>query len=158
MKVLCDHMLGSLATWLRILGVDTAYPSNTMSDDEILRCAKVEGRFILTRDKTLAVRAKKAAVPVMLISSSTLAAQLEQAVEALSLDAAGALTRCTVCNTLLVPVDAVEAQPHVPLKVFARQKQFWFCPSCKKYYWMGTHYEDMEKKIAALMKQKSGLS
>ena len=158
MKVLCDHMLGSLATWLRILGMDTVYPSSTESDDEILRHAEAEGRLILTRAKVLAARAKKAAVPVLLISSSTLAVQLEQVTKDLSLDAAGALTRCTVCNTPLVPVEAVEAQPHVPPKVFARQKQFWFCPSCKKYYWMGTHYEDMEKRIASLMKQKQGSS
>ena len=155
MKVLCDHMLGSLATWLRILGVDTAYPSSTVSDDEILQQAEAEGRLILTRDKTLVARAKKAGLPVLLISSTTLFVQLQQAVEALSLDAAGALTRCTICNTPLAPVEAAEAKPHVPPKVFASQKQYWYCPSCKKYYWMGTHYEDMEKKIASLMEKKS---
>ena len=26
MKLLCDHMLGSLARWLRFMGYDTAYP------------------------------------------------------------------------------------------------------------------------------------
>jgi len=25
-KLLCDHMLGSLARWLRFMGYDTAYP------------------------------------------------------------------------------------------------------------------------------------
>lgn len=158
MKVLCDHMLGSLATWLRILGVDTVYPSNTVTDDEILRQADGEDRLILTRDKTLVARAKKAALPVVLVSSPMLAGQLEQVIGALTVNAGEALSRCTVCNTMLVSVEAVEAESHVPPTVFARQKEYWFCPSCTKYYWRGTHTEDMEKKIASLMKHKAGSS
>jgi uncharacterized protein with PIN domain len=53
-------------------------------------------------------------------------------------------------------VDPSEAEKHVPPKVFARQTRFWFCPSCQKYYWMGTHYEDMEKRIAVLLRAKKG--
>jgi uncharacterized protein len=144
-------MLGSLATWLRILGVDTAYPANTVTDTEILQQAKKEGRTLLTRDKLLAERGKKAGIPVVFFSDTSLDVQLRQTVAALSLDAAAALSRCTLCNAVLKPVSAQEAQPHVPARVFARQTRFWFCSACQKYYWMGTHYKEMEKKIKSLL-------
>jgi len=152
MKVLCDHMLGTLATWLRILGVDTAYPTSTTSDEEILKQATAEDRVLLTRDKTLLARAKKAGVHTLHVPATDLESQLRQIITALSLDATLALTRCTLCNTPLVPVAAQDAREHVPPQVFERQKLFWYCPSCRKYYWMGTHYEDMEKRLKSLGK------
>jgi uncharacterized protein len=144
-------MLGSLATWLRIFGVDTVYPSNTVADDEILQQAKKEGRVLLTRDKLLAARGKREGIPVVFFSDTDLGVQLQQAVSALSLDASMALSRCTICNNILKQISAKEAQPYVPPRVFARQTRFWFCAACQKYYWMGTHYEEMEKKIKALV-------
>jgi len=81
---------------------------------------------------------------------------LKQVIEALPVEESAVLSRCTICNTLLVPVDSSEAEKHVPPKVFERQTRFWFCPSCQKYYWMGTHYEDMEKRIAVLLREKKG--
>src|SRR5207245_3517686 len=54
-KLLCDHMLGSLARWLRFMGYDTAYPPPA-PDRELVDCARREGRILLTRDKELAAR------------------------------------------------------------------------------------------------------
>lgn len=144
-------MLGSLATWLRILGVDTVYPSNTVSDNEILQQARQEDRMILTRDKVLASRARKEKIPVLQVTSTDLNSQLEQTVKALSIDSTQILTRCTLCNSSLVPVPGDQARPHVPLRVLERQTKFCFCRTCQKYYWMGTHYEAMEKKIKSLL-------
>jgi len=147
-------MLGSLATWLRILGVDTAYPSNTVSDNEILKQAKQEGRILLTRDKVLVARARKEGIPVVHITSTELDTQLQQAIKAMPLDASRVLSRCTICNQVLRPVLREEAKPFVPPRVFERQARFWFCAVCQKYYWQGTHYEEMEKKIKALLEKK----
>lgn len=152
MKALCDHMLGTLATWLRILGVDTSYPSNTTSDEEILHQAETEGRVLLTRDKVLAARAKKTRVSAFLIHGTDLETHLRQVIDAFSLDLSRVLTRCTLCNSPLVSATPEDAHEHIPPRVFERQKEFWFCPSCRKYYWKGTHYEAMEKRLKTLEK------
>ncbi|RLF50606.1 MAG: hypothetical protein DRN11_04375, partial [Thermoplasmata archaeon] len=59
MKFVCDEMLGTLAKWLRIFGYDTKYVKN-VDDEDILKIANEENRIILTRDKFLARKAKKA--------------------------------------------------------------------------------------------------
>ena len=38
MKFLCDHMLGTLAKWLRFLGNDVVYPS-PIDDNELIAMA-----------------------------------------------------------------------------------------------------------------------
>ena len=56
MKCFCDHMLGTLAKWLRIYGFDTAYANSEMDDDDIIRISKKEKRILITRDKNLTNR------------------------------------------------------------------------------------------------------
>ena len=155
MKILCDQMLGSLATWLRILGFDTLYPTNEMSDDELLQIAAEEQRLIISRDKQLIARGKKRMIPVLELHTTSIDEQLETVLKAISLETNKLLTRCTLCNTQLLPVeknDIVTGQ--VPSKVLESQKDFWYCPHCKKYYWMGTHYQNMMQKIDMLTKKK----
>ena len=48
-KFIIDVHLGKLKKHLRLLGFDTIYNIN-FSDDEIIECARQEGRIILTRD------------------------------------------------------------------------------------------------------------
>ena len=67
MKLLCDHMLGSLAKWLRIFGFDTLYPDATTNDDEVLHIAKAEKRLLISRDKELITRGKKVQLEVNLV-------------------------------------------------------------------------------------------
>ena len=55
MKLLCDHMLGSLARWLRFMGYDTAYPE-VGPDRTLIERVRSEDRILLTRDKELASR------------------------------------------------------------------------------------------------------
>ena len=43
-------MVGKLARWLRVLGLDVSY-SNKYEDDEIIDIAESEDRVILTRDR-----------------------------------------------------------------------------------------------------------
>jgi hypothetical protein len=154
MKVLCNQMLGSLATWLRILGIDTLYPSNEMSDDEILQIAAEEQRLIISRDKQLIARGKKRNIPVLELHTTSLDEQLETVLKAITLETNKMLSRCTLCNTPLRSVEKKEVTDKVPPKVLESQKEFWYCPHCNKYYWMGTHYENMMQKINRLIKQK----
>lgn len=147
MKLLCDHMLGSLAKWLRILGFDTVYPTATTSDDEILQIATSEKRFLLSRDKELIQRGKKAKLDVMEIHTTDLQKQLKQVLAFIRFDPPLVLTRCTLCNALLVSVGKKGLEARIPPKVFETRENFWYCPVCQKYYWMGTHYENMIEKI-----------
>ncbi|MBN1860534.1 MAG: Mut7-C RNAse domain-containing protein [Candidatus Thermoplasmatota archaeon] len=151
MRLFCDHMLGSLAKWLRIFGYDTVYPDATTSDDEVLTRAKSEKRLLLSRDKELVQRAKKALMPVVEIHTTVLSEQLEEVLTRIPPDKKTILSRCTLCNTPLISVEKKKVQTFVPEKVFSTRDNFWFCPACKKYYWMGTHYENMMEKINKLL-------
>lgn len=154
MKILCDHMLGSLATWLRILGFDTLYPTNEMNDEEILQIAAQEQRLIISRDKQLIARGKKRTIPVLELQTTSLDEQLEIVVRTIPIEPSQILTRCTLCNTPLLSVEKSEVTDRVPPKVLESQKDFWYCPHCNKYYWTGTHYQNMMQKIMRLTKQK----
>lgn len=156
MKFLCDQMLGSLAKWLRLLGYDTFYASVDMSDDELLEIAKHEQRVLVTRDKELVERAKKHDITCVALQTTNLDEQLIIVLGHVS-DASGPqiLTRCTVCNSVLQKIDKDTVQHLVPPRVFEHQDQFWFCPQCMKYYWMGSHYQNIIEKITKLSKQGS---
>jgi len=150
MKLLCDHMLGSLAKWLRIFGFDTLYPDATTNDDDVLHIAKAEKRLLISRDKELIIRAKKVKLDVLEIQTMNLDEQLAQVLPRLQIDCAHVLTRCTLCNNPLIYVEKKAIKTHVPPKVFETRDQFWHCSVCDKYYWMGTHYENMIEKINEL--------
>ncbi|HWR27277.1 MAG TPA: Mut7-C RNAse domain-containing protein [Candidatus Thermoplasmatota archaeon] len=155
MKLFCDHMLGSLAKWLRIFGFDTVYPDATMNDDIVLQIAKREKRLLISRDNELLIRAKKALVPVLEIHTTDLTEQLQLVLKETTLDEEKILTRCTLCNTPLHSIAKEAIKDQIPEKVFQTRNEFWFCPSCSKYYWMGTHYENMREKINTLIKKES---
>jgi len=55
MKFIADIMVGKLARYLRMAGNDVLYINN-ISDDEILKIAKSEGRIVLTRDSLMLLR------------------------------------------------------------------------------------------------------
>lgn len=149
-------MLGSLAKWLRIFGFDTMYPDATTDDDMVLQIAKQEKRFLISRDKELILRGKKANINVLEIRTTNLAEQLAQVLSTIPVDPKQVLTRCTLCNTPLSSVEKKGIKDHIPPKVFETRDDFWFCPVCKKYYWMGTHYENMREKIDALTSKNQG--
>jgi len=146
-------MLGSLARWLRILGFNTFYPTAQTSDDELLLIAKQEHRVIISRDKELIARGKKQSLDVIGIQTTHLQEQITQVLTHLKVDTPALLSRCIVCNTPLLPILKESVRNLVPPKVFETREDFWFCPSCTKYYWRGTHYENMMEKINTLQKR-----
>jgi uncharacterized protein with PIN domain len=150
MKLLCDHMLGSLAKWLRIFGYDTFYPDATLNDDMVLQVAQHEKRTLISRDKELLFRAKKILIPVLDIHTTNLTEQLHQVLKEIPLDENTILTRCTLCNTPLHSLEKEAIKDKVPEKVYQTRNEFWVCPACSKYYWKGTHYENMIEKINTL--------
>lgn len=142
-KLVCDHMLGTLARWLRILGFDTAYPK-PLGDEDLVSLAAGEDRILLTRDKELGARKD---IRVLYVSSDVLDEQVEQVLRGLNLTIQHAMSRCPVCNTLLVEMAREKVEGKVPEGVYLRQREFWHCPSCDKFYWQGSHWDGMSRKI-----------
>ena len=152
MKILCDQMLGTLAKWLRIMGFDTFYANAEMSDEDLLNIAKGENRTIFTRDKELIIMGKKKNLNVIAIETTDLDLQLNQVLKHVNINENSVLSRCTLCNTLLDTIEKNKVQGKVPSKVFENNEKFWFCSKCNKFYWMGSHYNEMINKIDKIKK------
>jgi uncharacterized protein len=150
MKVVCDQMLGSLATWLRFLGIDTFYATDQLHDDELLKRASDEQRVLITRDKELIIRAEKRSLQVISITSIDLDEQLSQVLSKISYDPNAILTRCSLCNRHLDSIDKKDILGRVPKKIYESHHEFWICPKCERIYWKGSHYDKIMKKIKSL--------
>lgn len=146
MKFVCDHMLGTLAKWLRLLGFDVIYPG-PVADSEIRDAAAQEDRLVITRDKELASTTK---ARTLYIESDVLEEQLKFVLSELDLKVTDPMSRCSVCNSLVDRVDKSSVEGKVPEGVFDRQEDFWFCSECDKYYWQGSHWEKIAKTIEEL--------
>ena len=137
MKFVADAMLGRLAKRLRLHGLDVLYDP-AADDNAVLRRALEEGRTILTRDTGLASR--PLARNCLLIASDRVDEQEEQVLAATPREALRApLTRCSLCNGLLEPVDRDSVQNLVPDHVFRNTKTFVRCSACGRVYWQGSH-------------------
>ena len=151
MKLLCDHMLGTLAKWLRFLGFDTAYVGS-MSDEELKRIATLEDRVILTRDKDLS---RTKGVRAVLIGSDDLDLQLISAIRSLGLEIEEPLSRCSTCNALVEEVGREEAEGNVPKNVLSDRDVVFRCTDCGKYYWQGSHWQEILDRIERIRGQVS---
>ncbi len=136
MKFLADNMLGRLATWLRLLGYDTAYQHDA-TDAELARRARVEQRILLTRDVELT---RRRGVRAVLIESEQVEDQVRQIFHVLNLTAQEAFSRCAECNGLLEEASKESVRGQVPPYVFHTQERFRRCPHCARVYWRGTHW------------------
>jgi len=149
-KFLADRMLGKLVKWLRILGYDTTYPSFD-NDLSLILNARQEGRILLTRDTNLIKR--RNICEFLFIESDKWDEQLIGIIKGIKLKIdfnSKIFSRCSICNTPTKDVDKEVVKNHVPSYVFSTQNKFVYCPSCKKYYWRGTHWQRMTQKIKKL--------
>jgi len=146
-------MLGKLAKWLKILGFDTVY-LNRAEDSELLILARREKRVLLTKDQELLQAA--AGLPRLFIESDDWPEQLAQVLDAFRLrDRAKPHSRCLLCNVELKRISKRMAKNLVTPFVFERAPSFAICPSCGRVFWPGSHYEDMDLKIARILRKKS---
>jgi uncharacterized protein with PIN domain len=144
MRFVADSMLGKLARYLRIMGYDTVYQKNY--SDQRLSELVGEGRVLLTRSN-----ARFSKYPDSIFIDRDLVRDQLQAVErriGLSRDQGKWFTRCSVCNSVLSKPDRAAAPEHVPDFVsFSYPQQVRFCPSCRRFYWPGTHREKMLARL-----------
>jgi len=152
MKFIVDHNVGKLVKWLRMMGYDTLF--FTGDDDwQMIITALNEGRVILTRDTEIMRRGVIASgrLRAVLIQSDKPEEQMRQVVETLDLDCeSGLFTLCLECNTPLVEIEKKQVKERVPPFVFKTQDEYKECPSCRRVYWKGTHWQEMNRKLEEL--------
>jgi hypothetical protein len=147
-KFVADVHLGRLTSYLRMIGFDVYY-KNDLSDEEIVKISLKERRAILTRDIGILKRSEVA--HGYFLRSNKVEEQTLEIIKRFDLQKSiKELTRCLVCNQLLVPIKKEIVIDELPPKVAQSQNEFYKCPSCKKIYWKGTHYHRMLSFIQSL--------
>ena len=145
MKFIVTQELGRLAKWLRILGYDTAYFKESKSGSLIIQALR-EDRIILTRNQHLP---KSAGLKIILITGERPPQQIGQLLKQLKapLNCDMMFKRCVLCNTCLRRIDKAQVKARVPEYVFDTQESFWTCPGCRRIYWLGTHWGNVQKAL-----------
>lgn len=152
-KFACDRMLGRLARWLRVSGIDVYY-NKGIDRSGLIRVAREEGRTILTRATNFQ---ELAHIPsFVLINSEDLTGQLKEFYKRFPVidPFKEMFIRCLKCNTLLQPVAREDVKELVPPKSYEASQKFLRCPGCQRIYWPGTHVERMRKMLEASLKGK----
>ncbi|MDO8530586.1 MAG: Mut7-C RNAse domain-containing protein [Dehalococcoidia bacterium] len=148
-RFLVDINVGRLARRLRVLGYD-ALLARDVDDNALVRLALREGRVLLTRDTHILKRrvVTLGLLRALLIQHDVVADQLRQVVDALSLEGtAHAFSRCIECNEPLAQRRPDEVRDMVPPYVYGTQRTYSQCPTCRRVYWRGTHWENMRKEM-----------
>lgn len=143
-RFVADHMLGSLARWLRMMGYDTVYDKQ-LDDKQLVELARGESRFLLTRDKELSKEPG-----ALLLELDDLDSQLKATGEKFGLKYNEELIRCSSCNGELVPLPKEDAKAVVPEGAFAGNDKFWKCSKCGKVFWRGSHWKGIMDRLKKL--------
>ncbi|MDZ7625541.1 MAG: Mut7-C RNAse domain-containing protein [Ignavibacteriaceae bacterium] len=137
-----------MTRYLRMMGFDVSYKNN-FNDDEIVHISLKEKRAILTKDRGILKRNE--VTHGYWIRSTKVEEQVKEVVSRFDLQKEiKEFTRCIECNKLLKPTKKVSIISQLPPKVAQSQNEFMHCPSCKKIYWKGTHYQKMLTFIRSL--------
>lgn len=151
-KFTIDHNVGKLAGWLRMMGFDSLFFEGS-DDSDMVRQALAEDRVILTRDTEIMERrvVRDDRLKAILIESEVPEQQMRQVLTTLNLKPdLRPFTRCLECNELLVARDREGLENRVPPYVWRTHTQYMECPTCRRIYWRGTHWEAMMKKLEVL--------
>lgn len=148
LRFVLDTHLGKLATYLRLLGIDTLY-RNSFADPELADISSQENRVLLIRDRGLLMRSVVQYGYFVRHTQPT--QQLQEIIERYSLnEQAAPFSRCLVCNGELISVSKEEVLDQLPPHVQMHQHSFFRCYNCGKAFWKGSHYKRMEAFIDGL--------
>ena len=139
-----DSTLGRLTKWLRVMGCDAYYQSE-YKKTEIERLLE-KGRILLTKNRTL----KSSFTPSILILSDKIQDQLIEINKHGLLPATNQnwFKRCIKCNTPLKSLQIKDAQGRIPEYIISQKIEvIHHCSSCNRYFWPGSHRENMLKQI-----------
>ena len=150
MKFFADEMLGKLAHWLRMAGLDVAYQNN-ITDEALLTVAKAEDRILLTRDTHLIQRLKVG--DYLFISHDHLEKQFEDFISQIPEAALEfhPFSRCSECNHLLEAIEKESVKDRVWTYVYETQDHFTHCPGCNRIYWPASHWKKIVQRLGHLL-------
>jgi uncharacterized protein with PIN domain/DNA-directed RNA polymerase subunit RPC12/RpoP len=144
-KFFADVNVASVVRWLRAIGLDTIW-EDAISDNDLIRQAAEEKRFVLTLDKRILEEFRTD--HVFLLSTNEAIEQFAEIVRRFNIQKPSELfTRCLVCNNILREAEANEIAENAPTKVREIQEKFQFCTKCNKVYWEGSHAQRMRRTI-----------
>jgi uncharacterized protein with PIN domain len=147
---LADAMLGRLARWLRVVGIDTLQLPTDAPDVALVARARDDGRVLLTRDRHLLRELRPHRE--LAIRSQVPLVQLGEVVRAFALPRPEELmTRCLLDNTPLVAMTAAEIIAQVPPRSRDLAGPMRRCPTCGRAYWRGSHVRRMEAALEAAL-------
>ncbi len=131
-----------MCRWLRLLGYPTVSAWDIVDprehegdeDEILLKLLATEGHLLITRDGELADRAGIGAIK---IESGDVAGQLAEVLTFLGDEPVmnPDESRCPDCNVMVVRVEEENPGPFGAT---------WMCPECRKRYWVGGHWREME--------------
>jgi uncharacterized protein len=151
-RFLLDNHLGKLARYLRLLGFDTSYPRDHLSDAVLAQLAHDEQRVMLTRDRGLLMR--NVITYGYCLRTKEAFGQLTAVLHRYHLhDQIRPWTRCLRCNGLLEPVAKKEIYERLESKTKLYFHQFHICKACAQLYWKGSHFQ----ALSMLIKRVQGL-
>jgi uncharacterized protein with PIN domain len=151
----CDVHLGKLARFLRILGFDVDF-ANHRDDAVLARISQQDNRILLTRDRRLLMRG--CVCHGQLIRSTDVELQIKEVIRRFDLKGrCRPFSRCPACNGLLQKMDDREPsfgeyRNRVPPGVRQWNREYAVCPACRKVYWKGSHYDRLQRRLAAYLK------
>jgi hypothetical protein len=112
-----------------------------------VRLARAEDRVLLTRDRELA---RRRGLRLLFVDGERLDDQIRQVLTDLDLTPDRAFSRCPVCNQLLETVDHETARARVPAYVAGAHAEFSCCPVCRRVYWRGSHWQQMDEHLKSI--------
>jgi uncharacterized protein with PIN domain len=149
-QFVADVMLGKLAKWLRVMGIDVLYDPNG-TDAQLLQCAERCGRILLTRNCSLMRR--RGPAQRLYVESDYYHEQVRQVVHAFPLaESIQVFSRCLQCNSVLGAIAKQLVADKVPPYVYATQMIFKHCVVCDRLYWGGTHRDNMLRQLQAMLR------
>ncbi len=148
-KFIIDQNAGKLVKWLRMLGFDTVFFTGN-DDAEMVSVALSENRILVTRDTGIMKRRliTSGKVAAVLLTSEIAEAQVRQVLRIPDIGNCFApFTRCLECNGLLEAREKDGIKDRIPPYVYKTQDKYMECPSCRRIYWKGTHWQAMMDKL-----------
>lgn len=149
-KFVCDVHLGKLARNLRMFGFDVNY-KNSLNDDSIVDISLKENRTILTRDVGLLKRGE--VTHGYFVRNDDPEKQTAEVLQRFQLHKLiKPFTLCLECGRKLVRIAKNDIIDLLPENVKKQQNKFFYCVNCKKIYWAGSHFNNMNMFIKTFLK------
>lgn len=139
-RFVLDVHLGTLARWLRLVGVDTAY-RNDLDDDALVVQANLEHRVLLTKDRALLRR--RSLWSGAYVRGALPDDQFRDVLDRFAPPLAP-WSRCTACNGPLSSVGKDEVLAFLQPGTRRSHDAFARCLSCGHVYWRGAHHRRLE--------------